>query len=255
MKALHKAGIASATSALLAAAAGIGLAQDAAVPPPRPGLTAQQTTDAIKFARGTMVELRKKTEGAERPEADRREYVVAVERMAPPPERTQPAAGANDAPKTTAPRSKDAPRPAPKPSPRAVVTMYRYFDDITVFTTVDLATGKVVDVQAAQHLRTPLSEAEFDEAQALARDRSAEVKKLYNRFGDQIIAYPQFSQYNLENDPRVHRVVHLTYRVGKRELSYPRPEVDLTTRTVRVPAPAPDLEPELKPRASQDPAD
>ncbi len=40
-----------------------------------------------------------------------------------------------------------------------------------------------------------------------------------------------------KNDPRVHRVVHLTYRVGKRDLSYPRPQVDLTTRQVETPEP------------------
>ncbi len=48
-------------------------------PQPRPGLTAQQTKDAIKLAKGAMTELRKKTEGASLPTADVREYVVGVE--------------------------------------------------------------------------------------------------------------------------------------------------------------------------------
>ncbi|MHB1559457.1 MAG: hypothetical protein ACYC61_18570, partial [Isosphaeraceae bacterium] len=39
---------------------------------------------------------------------------------------------------------------------------------------------------------------------------------------------------------RRHRVVHLNYRVGKRDLSYPRPQVDLTTRRVTLPAPETD---------------
>ncbi len=117
------------------------------------------------------------------------------------------------------------------------MTSYRYFDDITVFSTVDLNTGKVVDVQAAQHVPTPLSDGEFDEAVDLAREKSDEVKRLYERFGDQLSVYPQFSQYVVRDDPRRHRVVHLNYRVGKRDLSYPRPQVDLTTRAVVVPAP------------------
>ena len=112
----------------------------------------------------------------------------------------------------------------------AIVTSYRYFDDITVFSTVDLKTNRVVKVEAAQHLRTPLSQTEFEAAQAMARDKGEEVKQLYDRFGDQISVYPQFSQFTIKDDPRVHRVVHLTYRVGKTgsELSAPRGRPDMT---------------------------
>ena len=113
-----------------------------------------------------------------------------------------------------------------------MVTSYRYFDDITVFATVDLGTGRVVEVQAAQHLRTALSEGEYEEAKAMARQRSEPVKELFEKFGDKLSVYPQFSQYTPKGDPRVHRVVHLTYRVGTKDLSYPRPMVDLTTREV-----------------------
>jgi hypothetical protein len=76
------------------------------------------------------------------------------------------------------------------------------------------------------------------------------VKQLHERFGKQLSAYPQFSQYTLEDDPRVVRVVHLTYRVGKRDLSYPRPEVNLTTRKVEVPRAEVENEPgpKAKPR-------
>ena len=48
------------------------------------------------------------------------------------------------------------------------------------------------------------------------------------------------SQFTVKGDPRVHRVVYLNYRVGKRDLSYPRPQVDLTTREVSIPAPEPE---------------
>ena len=208
-------------------AGSIAIAQPPADGPsqrPRPGLTAQQTKRAVEVARGTMHELRRKTEGASEPDADRREYIVNVELLnAKEDEPTPEEVAKGDATK--------------RPVPRAVVTSYRYFDDLTVFSTVDLNTGKVVDVQASQHIPTPLSDGEYEEAIDLAREKSDEVKRLYERFGDQLTVYPQFSQFTVKEDPRRHRVVHLNYRVGKRDLSYPRPQVDLTTREVNVPAP------------------
>ena len=187
-----------------------------------------------------------------------REYVVGVELLASSvassPAKTNPTRpGETDRGDSKAvPTEKENAKPnetekvnPTTTSPRAVVTSYRYFDDITVFSTIDLGTGRVVKVEAAQHLRTPLSQVEFDEAQELACDKSDEVKQLYERFGDQISVYPQFSQFTIKDDPRVHRVVHSNYRVGKRDLSYPRPRVDLTTRQVELPPPEP---PETAPR-------
>jgi hypothetical protein len=197
-------------------------------------LTARQTKQAIELAQGAMQELRKNTEGATGPEADRREYVVNVE-MLNTKEDDLPKEKAKELPRAR--REDDAPKVA---NPRAVVTSYRYFDDLTVFSTVDLTTGKVVEVQAAQHIPTPLSDGEYDEAIDLGRERSEEVQRLYQQFGDQLTVYPQFSQFTVKGDPRRHRVVHLNYRVGKRDLSYPRPQVDLTTRNVVVPAPEPE---------------
>ncbi|MGP0063789.1 MAG: hypothetical protein ACLQGP_09350 [Isosphaeraceae bacterium] len=204
-------------------------------PSPRPGLTAQQTKQAVELARDAMSELRKKTEGANERDADRREYVVNVELLARK-EIPAPADGEKSKTKVT-------PRPS---GTRAVVTSYRYFDDITVFSTVDLESGRVVDVQAAQHMPTPLSDAEFEEAVAVARDQSEEIKKLYAQFGDQLKVYPQFSQFKVKDDPRLHRVVHLNYRIGKHDLSYPRPQVDLTSRVVETPAP--EVEPKARVR-------
>jgi hypothetical protein len=206
-------------------------------PRPRPGLTAQQTKEAIELAKGTMRELRKRTEGASEPDADQREYVVNVELLAGKDDET-PAQGE---PAKTRAEAKAA-------GPRAVVTSYRYFDDITVFSTVDLKSGRVVDVQAVRHLRTPLSDAEYDVARALAREKSEEVQKLYAQYGDQLDVYPQFSQFTVKGDPRVHRVVHLNYRVAKHDLSYPRPQVDLTTRAVVVPAPEAETKSPLRRR-------
>ncbi len=223
---------------------------------PRPGLTAQQTKEALSLTKAAMSELRKKTEGATDPAADRREYIVSVELLASPGDENRASddiSGVEQAKTKPAPEKKkddekgkedDKAKPGEKAAgPLAVVTWYRYFDDITVFSTIDLGKGKVVAVEALQHLRTPLSNDEFADAQQLAREKSDEVKQLYEHFGKQLSAYPQFSQFTLEDDPRVNRVVHLIYRVGKRDLSYPRPEVNLTTRKVEVPRPDVEEEP------------
>jgi hypothetical protein len=239
-----------------AIAAGIGLAALALAsasgpqgPPerPRPGLTAQQTKEAISLAKGAMRELRKKTEGASAPGADTREYIVGVELLTA--RSSRPASKEANSGETDPAKSKPAEQPeeeleakAQRAGPLAVVTSYRYFDDVTVFFTIDLETRRLVNLEAAKHLRTPLSEAEFEEAKELAKEKSDEVKRLYERFGKELTAYPQFSQFTIKDDPRVNRVVHLTYRVGKRDLSYPRPEVNLTTNEVETPPPEPDAE-------------
>ncbi len=224
---------------------------------PRPGLTAKQTEDAVRLAKGAMVELRKKTEGAQEAGADTREYIVGVELLAATARGAtakKPAADTKEgeparppADDSVTPESQEKERGS---GPLALVTSYRYFDDITVFSMVDLGTRRVVKVEAAQHLRTPLSDAEFEEASAM-RERSEPVKQLYERFGDQIEARPQFSQFAVKDDPRIHRVVHLTYRVGKRDLSYPRPTVDLTTREVETPAPPEQTAPKAAPKRSR----
>ncbi len=95
------------------------LAQSAAPGPsqrPRPGLTAQQSKQAVELAQGAMQELRKKTEGANEPEADRREFIVNVELLNT--KEDPPAAGAEPAKAKPAERPDEPPqaRPARAPS-------------------------------------------------------------------------------------------------------------------------------------------
>ncbi len=174
-KGAFAAGAAAAWLGVLGLALASGAGQDDKAPRPRPGLTAKETNEAVRLAKGAMVELRKKTEGALQPGADTREYIVGVELLAAPGSSAAAEKRAADAkdgepapPAAGEPGKADEKEKAPKPGPLALVTSYRYFDDITVFSTIDLGTGRVVKVEAAQHLRTPLSDSEFEDACALA---------------------------------------------------------------------------------------
>jgi hypothetical protein len=208
-------------------------------PSPRPGLTAQQTKDAVKAVQGVWQKLR--NEGQIKPRSERREYIVGVELVSTKPGETAAEAPNANPGENSGGSEKNAAatpgRAGPSSGPLALVTSYRYDDDMTIFWTVNLGTGRVVRSETAQHLRTPLSDLEYEEAKALAKEKSDEVKALYEKFGPKLGVAPQFSQFRNKDDPKIHRVVHLTYRVGTKELSYPRPRVDLTTRQVTTPAP------------------
>ena len=94
------------------------LAQSAAPGPsqrPRPGLTAQQSKQAVELAQGAMQELRKKTEGANEPEADRREFIVNVELQNT--KEYPPADGAEPAKAKPADKADEPPQAQPVPAP------------------------------------------------------------------------------------------------------------------------------------------
>ena len=77
-----------------------------------------------------------------------------------------------------------------------MVTSYRYFDDITVFSIIDLETGAWSETPGAQHLHTPLSDDEFDEAQTLAREKATKSNSFTSDSARHMRVNAQFSQYN-----------------------------------------------------------
>ena len=180
-------------SALIVSASGvIGIGARATAqgtPSPRPGLTSEaRPGKRVGIARESLVELRKKTEGAAKPDVDRREYVVGVELLATkePENQSQPAQSkAKTGPPEGSPgnttKAGESEKATTKPlaaghGPLALVTSYRYFDDITVFATVDLErAGR--QSEAAQHLRTALSDEEYEEAKALAESAASRSRR------------------------------------------------------------------------------
>ena len=81
-----------------------------AEPPPRPDRSSRRSRPSRSPA-GRMVELRKKTEGASKPDVDRREYIVGVELLTAKP--TTPAEPRQPRPKAKPSRSR---RPPSSPS-------------------------------------------------------------------------------------------------------------------------------------------
>ena len=218
-------------------------------PSPRPGLTAQQTRQAVDIARESLVELRKKTEGAARPDADRREYVVGVELLAakePESPSETSAAESEDRASGRVPgkhnqsrgerKSHDetAGRGARAAGPGHFVPLLRRHHRLR-----DRRSGSGPDRQSGGRPappHRPLGRG-IRGGQGPGEGAQRAGQGLYQKFGDKLSVNPQFSQFTVKGDPRIHRVIHLTYRVGTRDLSYPRPIVDLTTREVATPAP------------------
>jgi hypothetical protein len=128
----------------------------------------------------------------------------------------------------------------------ALVQHYRYKDDTTILTTVDLATKAVVRTEQVPHLSTPLSQEELNEAIRLASADPAVAGLLKPHANPAPQVEALVSRASTKDDPEYgHRVVHLLYRGGRGYL-YARAVVDLTTSKVRLVIPQP------RPGARQD---
>ena len=186
---------------------------------PGPGLTAQQTKEAVKLAKGAMTELRKKTEGANEPDADVREYVVNVELLVakenPPtrPPRTH-REGEAQAEKENEKGQERSRKPRARRAVGDLVSLLRRYHGF-----LDRRPG-----YRARRRRPgcPALPRRFPMPSS-TRPRSWRVRKATRSNGStsdsarNSASIPQFSQFTVKDDPRVHRVVHLNYRVGKRD--------------------------------------
>jgi hypothetical protein len=99
----------------------------------------------------------------------------------------------------------------PPPSDRAVVMRYDYATGITTRTTVDLATGRALDVRKDVNYPTPLAQEELDHAIALAREKVSEFDAIIKAARPQDVAISHLAP--LDNDPSSstygHRLVYL----------------------------------------------
>jgi hypothetical protein len=113
------------------------------------------------------------------------------------------------------------------------VQHYRYADDTTITSLVELESGRVAEQVEAQHAPVRLSEGEFAEARELAlADRR--VGGAISRVRDLVIE-PLVVRTSDPNDPWYgRRVVRLLFRAGADYLSSPIVYVDLSRREVIV---------------------
>jgi hypothetical protein len=122
---------------------------------------------------------------------------------------------------------------------QVTVTHYRYEDDMTFYTHVDLKTTLVFGLDAREHVPTGLAEQEKARAVELARaDRR--LYPLFAEHGDRLRVELRPTRPLSERDPTYgHRLVLLAFVVDDRYLPGPTVVVDLTTEQVHVEKTAP----------------
>ncbi|MEA3015952.1 MAG: hypothetical protein QOI38_674 [Sphingomonadales bacterium] len=124
-----------------------------------------------------------------------------------------------------------------EPAPLHRVRHYRYGDDTTVTSLVDVRSGRVVEQTEARNAAVPLSVGEFEEARALAlADRR--VMAAVGSLRERLVVEPLVVRTSDASDAwHGRRVVRLLFRVGADYLSNPVVHVDLTSRQVIVQPP------------------
>ncbi|RYY26003.1 MAG: hypothetical protein EOP62_10980 [Sphingomonadales bacterium] len=119
-----------------------------------------------------------------------------------------------------------------EPPPLYRARHYRYSDDVTVTSLVDLESGRVVDQIEMPHVPVPLTPGEFSEARALAL-RDDRIAPGLRQYGDRLVVEPLMVRTGDSKDPWFgQRVVRLLFRVGRDYLSSPVVYVNLSKRVV-----------------------
>ena len=114
----------------------------------------------------------------------------------------------------------------------AVVSHFRYENNTTILTYVNLARERVVEVQSIANIPARLSVEEFEIAKELALT-DPNVKRQLGAARDRIVVEPLVIHSASPKDPVFgRRVVRLLFRIGRDYLSKPVVIVDLTDRKV-----------------------
>lgn len=124
-----------------------------------------------------------------------------------------------------------------EPPPFYRVRHYRYGDDTTITSLVDLETGQVAEQFETRNASVPLTAGELEEARTLAMaDRT--VAAALADYRQRLTVEPLVVRTSSPADPWFgQRVVRLLFRVGRNYLSSPLVYVNLTKRAVVIEAP------------------
>ena len=110
---------------------------------------------------------------------------------------------------------------------QVMVQHYRYVDDSTVFTHVDLASATIVDTQIEPHYPTGLADEEIARARQLVRDDPPA-----RAVTEGLKLLPRPRQMTAADPMRHHRVVEFLLRRGQESVISPTILVDLTESRV-----------------------
>lgn len=114
---------------------------------------------------------------------------------------------------------------------RAMVMRYDYATGVTTRTTVDLESGKALDVRRDVNYPTPLAQEELDQAIALARQKVSEFDAIIKAARPEELAISHLSP--LDNDPSSSTYGHrLVYLWVQRPTRSEQVLVDLSTNEV-----------------------